>query len=218
MTQGIRWLSGSDCWGWMANPARQPRWTRSSGRTGKSVSTISLKPDADVPGIYRGQIAGLEDGEYEVSIQASGYSESVLKARSQFVVLPAETGELDETAANETLLKQMAEQSGGEYLREEEVSRLPELLSPLSSGRVVESETALWQSYWWFTAIVLLLTTRVGSDVNGRVCCKCRLCVRTGANAGAGAEPASVAKARLPGVITRWIGKGCKTPGNGDKL
>ena len=112
----------------------------------------------DVPGIYRGQVAGLDDGAYEVSIQASGYSESALKPRSQFVVLPAETGELDETAANENLLKQMAEQSGGVYLREEEIKRLPELLSPLSSGRVVESETPLWQSYWWFTAIVLLLT------------------------------------------------------------
>ncbi len=37
------------------------------------------------------RLPGLEDGAYEVSIQASGYSESVLKARSQFVVLPAET-------------------------------------------------------------------------------------------------------------------------------
>ena len=38
------------------------------------------------------------------------------------------------------------------------MSRLPELLSPLSSGRVVESETLIWQSYWWFAAIVMLLT------------------------------------------------------------
>ena len=127
-------------------------------KEGKVVSSISLKPDADVPGIYRGQISGLEDGAYEVSIQASGYSESVLKPRGQFVVLPAETGELDETIANESLLKQMAEQSGGVYLREEEIDQLPELLSPLSSGRVIESETLLWQSYWWFTPIVLLLT------------------------------------------------------------
>ncbi len=125
---------------------------------GKVVSKISLKPDPEVPGIYRGQFSGLEHGAYEVSIQASGYSESALKARSKFVVLPAETGELDETAANESLLKQMAEQSGGVYLREEEVNQLPELLSPLSSGRVIESETPLWQSYWWFTSIILLLS------------------------------------------------------------
>jgi hypothetical protein len=48
--------------------------------------------------------------------------------------------------------------SGGMFLREEDISRLPELLSPFSSGRVVESETLIWQSYWWFAAIVMLLT------------------------------------------------------------
>jgi hypothetical protein len=73
-------------------------------------------------------------------------------------VLPPESGEMTQTSANETLLKQIAAASGGDYLREEELFRLPELLSPLSSGRVVESDTQIWQSYWWFAAIVILLT------------------------------------------------------------
>ncbi|MFT4559350.1 MAG: hypothetical protein ACI92S_004740, partial [Planctomycetaceae bacterium] len=33
----------------------------------------------------------------------------------------------------------------------------PELLDPLSSGRVVESSMLIWQSYWWFAAMILLL-------------------------------------------------------------
>ena len=65
---------------------------------------------------------------------------------------------MTQTAANEQLLKQMAVASGGVFLREEDIGRLPELLSPLSSGRVVESETLIWQSYWWFAMIVMLLT------------------------------------------------------------
>lgn len=128
-------------------------------KEGRIVSTVSLTPDADVPGIYRGRVAALPEGEYEVSVRAAGYSDAALKARSRFVVQPPESGEMTQTSANETLLKQIAAASGGDYLREEELFRLPELLSPLSSGRVVESDTQIWQSYWWFAAIVILLTT-----------------------------------------------------------
>jgi uncharacterized membrane protein len=131
-------------------------------RDGRIVSTVSLTPDADVPGIYRGRVAALPEGEYEVSVRAAGYSDAALKARSRFVVLPPESGEMTQTSANETLLKQIAAASGGDYLREEELYRLTELLSPLSSGRVVESDTQIWQSYWWFAAIVILLTAEWG--------------------------------------------------------
>ncbi len=127
-------------------------------KNGRIVSTISLNADADVPGIYRGRFGALPEGDYEVSVRASGYSESALKARSRFVVLPPESGEMTQTAANEPLLKQIATSSGGAFLREEDMSLLPELLSPLSTGRVVESDTLIWQSYWWFAAIILLLT------------------------------------------------------------
>ncbi|HEV7869192.1 MAG TPA: hypothetical protein VGO90_16005 [Chthoniobacteraceae bacterium] len=53
----------------------------------------------------------------------------------------------------------MAALSGGQYLREENISRLAQVLAPLSRGRVVESDTILWQSYWWFVPIILLLAT-----------------------------------------------------------
>ncbi len=127
-------------------------------KDGRIVSTIGLNADADIPGIYRGRTESMPEGEYEVSVRASGYSDSVLKARSEFVVLPPESGEMTQTSVNEDLLRQMATASGGVYLREEELGQLPELLSPLSSGRVVESETLIWQSYWWFAMIILLLS------------------------------------------------------------
>jgi hypothetical protein len=127
-------------------------------KDGSLVSTISLNADADVAGIYRGRIPALPEGEYEVSVRAAGYSDAVLKARSRFVVQPPESGEMTQTAANEPLLKQMAAASTGAFLREEDMGQLLELLAPLSSGRVIESDTLIWQSYWWFGAIVLLLT------------------------------------------------------------
>jgi hypothetical protein len=127
-------------------------------RDGRVVSTVTLDVDSAVPGIYRGRTGELPEGDYEVSVRASGYQQSVLKARTRFVVLPPESGEMEHTDANETLLRQLATASGGVFLREEQIGQLPELLSPMSHGRIVESDSLIWQSYWWFATIVILLT------------------------------------------------------------
>jgi hypothetical protein len=121
------------------------------------VGTVGLAADPDVPGLYHGRSASLPEGDYEVSVRAAGYSTTALKARSEFVVSPPESGELTQTAANVELLEQMSNASRGVYLREEQMGKLPELLDPLSSGRVVESSMVIWQSYWWFAAMILLL-------------------------------------------------------------
>ncbi|QDT66773.1 hypothetical protein [Calycomorphotria hydatis] len=126
-------------------------------KDGRLISTIGLTPDYNIPGIYRGQTDSLSPGEYEVSVRASGYSESALQARSQFHVRPDVTAELIWTSANTSLLKQMAATTGGQFLFEEELQSLPELLQPFSDGHVEESDTLLWQSYWWFASIILLL-------------------------------------------------------------
>ena len=128
-------------------------------KNGQHVSTVTLNGDQDVPGIYRGDSGALNAGDYEVSVRASGFSDGAFKARSQFVVEPANAGEMQQTAANETLLKEMAAASGGQFLREEEIKHLPEILEPLSNGYVVESDTLLWQSYFWFGEMIALLTT-----------------------------------------------------------
>ena len=54
-------------------------------------------------------------------------------------------------------LQEVAKLSGGTYLREEQIGRLNDLLKPISSGKLVTKEIALWQSYWWFFPIVLIL-------------------------------------------------------------
>jgi hypothetical protein len=79
-------------------------------------------------------------------------------ARTQFKVAPEETGELTALSLNEELLKQMANVSGGAYLREEDAPKLFDLLAPLTHGRIIESDTVLWQSYWWFLPVIALLT------------------------------------------------------------
>ena len=127
-------------------------------RDGKKVATIRMSPDDNAGGLFRGKTAGLEPGSYEVGIESAAIPANELKARAEFKVEARETGELTQLSLNEELLRQMSAVGGGQYLREEDISRLVELLAPMSEGRVVESDTVLWQSYWWFLPIVGLLT------------------------------------------------------------
>jgi hypothetical protein len=127
-------------------------------RGGEVIGTISLEPDENVPGVYRGRVTGLPAGDYEVSVQAAGYSNEALRARSRFTVNAETTAELRDGSANEALLQQVAEAGGGQFLREEDLRQLPKILSVYSNGRIVESDTLLWQSYWWFLSILMLLT------------------------------------------------------------
>jgi len=127
-------------------------------RDGKRVATMRLTPDDNAGGLFRGRTAALEPGSYEVAVESAALAERDAKARTGFKVEPLETGELTQLSLNEELLRQMAAATGGEYLREENVDRLVELLAPISRGRVIESDTVLWQSYWWFLPIILLLT------------------------------------------------------------
>ena len=127
-------------------------------RDGRRSATIRLTPEENAGGLFRGRTATLEPGSYEVAVESAAIAERDARARTGFKVEALETGELTQLSLNEDLLRQMSAVTGGEYLREENVDRLVDLLAPISEGRVIESDTVLWQSYWWFLPIVLLLT------------------------------------------------------------
>ena len=127
-------------------------------RDGREVGTVTLSPDPAVPGGYRGATPPLEPGEYAVRLRAAGFAADALKATTGFAVAPPDAGETADTAADFALLAAMAEASGGAALREEDAGRLIGLLAPLSDGRVVETDTPIWQSYWWFAAILIPLS------------------------------------------------------------
>lgn len=128
-------------------------------RDGQKIATAILQADENLGGVFRGETDPLaEPGQYDVSVKVTGFTERQMRATTSFIVQPRTEGELAELRADEQLLREMATDSGGQYLREEDAGQLAERLAPLSQGRVVESETALWQSYWWFVPIMLLFT------------------------------------------------------------
>jgi hypothetical protein len=93
-----------------------------------------------------------------VTVRANGlFEEDELRSKAEFLVQESESPEFSTLTCKEDLLREVAKLSGGTYLREEQIGRLNELLKPISSGRLVKKEIALWQSYWWFVPIILLL-------------------------------------------------------------
>ncbi|MFP6887898.1 MAG: hypothetical protein VB997_10060 [Opitutales bacterium] len=127
-------------------------------RDGQFVATVPLESDPDSGGLYRGTTPGLQDGEHEVTVRVKGlYDEDELRSRVGFLVRETESPELTTLTCNEALLRDMASFSGGRYLREEQIDRLNELLKPISSATLLIVEIPLWQRYWWFVPIVLLL-------------------------------------------------------------
>ncbi|MDB6039326.1 MAG: hypothetical protein JWM99_3167, partial [Verrucomicrobiales bacterium] len=120
------------------------------------LAVIHLNPDQHRPGTFFTQTAELSEGEYEVRLQVDDLPLPKPGLTVSFLVQKDETTELAALTCNEPLLREMAALSGGAYLREEEAGRLPRMLQTISQGRVVESQTLLWQSWWWFGAIVLL--------------------------------------------------------------
>ena len=98
----------------------------------------------------------MASGGYEVSIENLASSGSELRAR--FDVRQPANSELSNLTLNEEMLQLMATNSHGTYFREENIGQLLSALNPLQSGRIIESETPIWQSGWWFSVVVLLLT------------------------------------------------------------
>ncbi len=126
-------------------------------QAGKVVAQIPL--DADFQSaLYRGFSEPLLGGDYEVRIRVPGLAEDQVKARTQFSVASVPSGEMSVLHCHEKQLRQMAADSGGRYYPEEELQQLVDALKPLSSGETFVEEEKLWQSYWTFLPIMLLLT------------------------------------------------------------
>ncbi|MCC6510206.1 MAG: hypothetical protein IT423_13960, partial [Pirellulaceae bacterium] len=113
------------------------------------IAVVPLTAEPAIAGVYSGQITAPIGGNYHVSIVAPGLTEDALAIYSEFSVVEPESGEMDQLNCDEALLKKLAEVTGGRYLSEEQGHELADLLRPLSRGKIVESDTLLWQSYWW---------------------------------------------------------------------
>ena len=126
-------------------------------RDGRVFGAVPLENDPESL-TFRGETAPLEPGDYEVRVRIPGVPEEAIKASTAFTVSSNPFGELGRLSCDELLLRQIVKDSGGQYYREEDMHRLVDKLGPASDRREVVREIHLWQSYWWFVPIMVLLT------------------------------------------------------------
>lgn len=125
---------------------------------GEEVATLQLEPDPTHVGTYRAQTPPLKAGSYEIAV-----AESPTAARSNvrlsLRVADAGNPEWATLTMNRALLEAMAGASGGRFLREEQAAtELPNLLRTLDRQQSQTREVNLWSSWWWFGAVIVLLT------------------------------------------------------------
>ncbi|TWU45582.1 hypothetical protein Q31b_07570 [Novipirellula aureliae] len=124
------------------------------------VEAVPLSVENRSRGTYRGQTSQLKTGRYDVKIRASGFGMEALRVSTPIWVRSNQLVESNRLSLDRNRMVAVATAGKGEYFDETEtnVEQLLDKLQPLSSGVIVESEILLWQSYYWFGLIVLLLS------------------------------------------------------------
>ena len=110
---------------------------------------VTLRPLPGQPGLYRGEFIAPLAGAYRFAVDRDPETSLDFVVQSQPI-------ELSQPALNEPLLKEMATSTGGAYLREEDLYRLPELAAHPAETVRSYSEVAVWSSPLVFLWLVLL--------------------------------------------------------------
>lgn len=124
------------------------------------AAEIELQADDNAGGVFRGRSGELRSGEYTVAVRQKYFLKKATEfdARAELIVKDASDREMDDLALNSELLKNLSHSSGGQFFLEEETHSLVNLLESIDRKKVIPSQTVLWSSYWWFAAIIGLLT------------------------------------------------------------
>lgn len=139
-------------------------------RDGKRFGRVPLERDTK-SFIFRGATSPFDlTGEYEVRVRVPGLPEDQVKVKTQFTVTSNPYGEQALVQCDEVLLRDLGRRSAlanaagkpltsgtRRYYPEEDLAQLAEDLKPQSTGKIITTEVAIWQSYWWFIPVILLI-------------------------------------------------------------
>lgn len=132
------------------------------------IARIPMDSVSSSTGIYTGIVgpfvssdmkAQFPPGIYRVQVEASGVPPNALDVSTSFQLVSNVDIEMERLACNRALLEEMASAGFGEYRPLRDADQVIVDLEHSSTGRIIEQDTPLWQSFPWFVAIMGLLTT-----------------------------------------------------------
>ena len=116
----------------------------------EKIETFDINAVGDQPGEYRGQFTADAPGSYSYSTLDDP------DAAVKFEVIEPKIEQM-ETALNERALRGMADVAKGHFLREEDLEKLPDLISEQSATVATFRKIDLFYSPWWLAALLLVL-------------------------------------------------------------
>jgi hypothetical protein len=127
-------------------------------RNGLEIASLELETDPAHGGVFRASTGTLASGDYQITVTEGNRALGAAETKLAFRVESHANQEWGQLILNRPLLEGMARTSGGRFLREGDVSQLPDLLQQLDRQETRVSETLLWSSWWWFSLVIALLT------------------------------------------------------------
>ncbi|MBL69711.1 MAG: hypothetical protein CMO74_14920 [Verrucomicrobiales bacterium] len=117
-----------------------------------------VRMQSDEPGVFTGEFLAPDAGQYELNLQDPRGQSEVLRNEKRYFAVREYNLEKTQTAMNESLLRGMAEKTGGAFFREENLHELPSVI-PDRMGVLVEArEKELWSSWVYFLLLLLVIT------------------------------------------------------------
>ncbi len=118
---------------------------------GRTTATVSLRPLPDQKGMYRGEFVAPPMGEYEFHVDRDEKTKLQLNVGESRI-------EFTETAMNEQLLRDMSTATGGQFFREEDLYKLPEVVRQKTESVKSRQEAELWSSPAFFLLLLGVVT------------------------------------------------------------
>lgn len=120
-----------------------------AGGGGSGGGDLLLRSVPDQPGVYRGEIVANTPGRYRVTLGDEAPASVDFTVEERLV-------EAGETAMQESVMREWAGLTAGEFFREEDVHRLPDVAR--SRAQRVESRLAIevWMSPFYFAVALVL--------------------------------------------------------------
>ncbi|MCY2983993.1 MAG: VWA domain-containing protein [Planctomycetota bacterium] len=126
-------------------------------RDGERYASFPLASEVDARGFYRTTFGPLPQGDYRVRLEVAGVPSDALSLSTQFVVQPPVNLEMQMLASNGEALRQAATLTGGEFAYLDSADAITDKLKQFRQGKMIETQTLLWQSFPWFATIIGLL-------------------------------------------------------------